>query len=188
MVFSNDVWITRKARINTSERLKQNDLWSQILIVYYSLFIIMITIIDIKNDNINFEILTLILSILILVISVFIFSMNYKERSIKLQTSYIKLRKIYRNVLEKEKNNESIDELFKEYDSILECTENHSQCDYLKVMYEVRNNEKYKEQNGNFTFINYCSYYWCKFKNKLFILILFILPIFVLFIAFENKM
>jgi hypothetical protein len=63
MAFSDNVWKTRKSRINTSERFKKNDLISQILIAYYSFFIIAITIVDIKCENINFEILTLILSL-----------------------------------------------------------------------------------------------------------------------------
>ena len=51
MAFSDKVWTTRKSRINTSERFKKNDLISQILIAYYSFFIIAITIVDIKNIN-----------------------------------------------------------------------------------------------------------------------------------------
>ena len=118
MAFSDKVWITRKSRINASERFKRNDLISQILIAYYSFFIIVITIVDIKNDNLNFEILTLILSILILIVSIFIFAMNYKERASVLQTSYVLMSKLYEKIKEKENKKDKYDELRNQYDMI----------------------------------------------------------------------
>lgn len=181
MNFGDRVWKTRKSRINASERLKSNDFISQVLIVYYSLFIITITMVDIKNDDLNFEFLTLILSILILVISVFIFAMNYKERSLKLQNAYIKIDKISREISKKENagdNNTS--ELEKEYDNVLECSENHSSCDYIQVMFEVRNDENYKKENQPFTILSWMSFLWCKVKKIIYVSILFIIPLITL--------
>jgi len=180
MNFNDRVWKTRKSRINASDRLKSNDFISQVLIVYYSLFIITITIVDIQNNSINFEILTLILSILILVISTFIFAMNYKERSLRLQNSYIKIDKISRQISKKENLNEDISQLEKEYDDILECSENHSYCDYLKVMFAVRNNKDYIKENQPFTYLSWVSFLYCKVKKVLFVLILFGIPIITL--------
>ena len=178
MNFNDRVWKTRKARINAAERLKSNDFISQVLIAYYSLFIITITIIDMKNNDLNFEVLTLILSILILVMSVFVFAMNYKERSLRFQNSYIKIDKISREVNRKEKDGQDISQLEKEYDDILECSENHSSCDYLQVMFDVRNEKGYN--NKPFTCISWLSFLWCKGKKVLYILILFIMPIITL--------
>jgi hypothetical protein len=182
---ANRIWVTRKCRINASERLKNNDLFSQILIAYYSLFIIITTIIDMKNDHINFEVLTLALSIFILVASVFVLAMNYKERSLKLQTAYIKLNKIYREVEKKEATEEDFTEHLVEYDNVLECSENHAECDYLKVMFEVRNDPIYKDINPKFTYDKYVQYSFCKVKDY-FLLALFISGPFIILFSFAS--
>ncbi|MFA7090995.1 MAG: SLATT domain-containing protein [Arcobacteraceae bacterium] len=182
MAFSDNIWKTRKSRINTSERLKTNDLLSQILITYYSLFIIIIVIIDMNNTDLNFEILTLVLSILILVVSTFIFSRNYKERSLMIQSAYIKMDKIYREMQEKERKEEDIADLKEQYNTILELTENHSTCDFLQVMYEVRKDKRYIAVNGKWDYSKCLQWLWCKTAKYLFVFSLFIVPIIVLFV------
>ncbi len=177
------MWKTRKARINTSDRLKDNDLLSQIFLTYYSLFIIIITIIDIQDDNLNFEVLTLVLSILILVVATFMFSMDFKGRYLRLQSSYIKIYKIYRETLKKEENDEDTSEQEKRYHDILECTENHNTCDYMQVMYEVRNNEEYKKVNPPFTFLSWTSFLFCKIKKIFYIVVFFSIPFAILYIV-----
>ncbi|WP_164758861.1 SLATT domain-containing protein [Aliarcobacter butzleri] len=179
MAFSDKVWITRKSRINASERFKRNDLISQILIAYYSFFIIVITIVDIKNDNLNFEILTLILSILILIVSIFIFAMNYKERASVLQTSYVLMSKLYEEIKEKENKKDNYDELRNQYDMIVSLTENHSSSDYLEVMYEVKNNKDYEQVNGKWTFSKSLKIWIYKLTRFFKISFLFILPIII---------
>lgn len=186
MAFSDNIWKTRKSRINTSERLKTNDLLSQILITYYSLFIIVITIIDMKDDALNFETLTLILSILILVVSTFVFSRNYKERSLMIQAAYIKMGKIYRKVVEKEKNNQDNSDLEEEYNDILSYTENHTECDFLQVMYEGRKDKIYLSINGRWDCSKHLRWLWCKFAKYLFVFLLFVTPIIVLLAVFYN--
>lgn len=183
MAFSDKVWITRKSRINASERFKKNDLISQILIAYYSFFIIVITIVDIKNDNLNFEILTLILSILILIVSIFIFAMNYKERASVLQTSYVLMSKLYEKIKEKENKKDKYDELRNQYDMIVSLTENHSSSDYLEVMYEVKNNKDYEQVNGKWTFSKSVKIWIYKFTRFLKISFLFILPIIIVIMS-----
>jgi ABC-type multidrug transport system fused ATPase/permease subunit len=174
---ADNIWKTRKSRINASERLKRNDLVSQIFLAYYSFWIIVITIVDIKSEELNFELLTLVLAIAILVISIFTFAMNYKERSLKFQSAYIKLHKLYRQALNNEKNNIDNSEIEKEYDNILELTENHSECDYLQVRYSVRNDENYKEVNQKFECSDYFAYFMCFSKTPLMVTVLLSAPI-----------
>lgn len=191
MSFSNQIWVTRKARINAAERLKRNDYISQVLLTYYSLFLIIITIVDMENDNMNFEILILILSIMILVLSVFTFSMNYKERSLTLKSAYIKMSKIRREVLKKEANKTSkgtpIDLSIEEqkYDDILEFTENHSMCDYIKVMHAVKDNEYYEDVNGDFTVASWTKFLFCIFRRIFFSSILFLIPMIILWFIID---
>jgi len=184
MNLKDKLWKTRKSRINASDRLKFNDLVSQMLLAYYSFFIITVTILGIKDDTSNYEILTLILSILILVVSVFIFAMNYKERSLKLQNTYIKIEKLLRK-LSNEKDESKISKIETEYDEILECSENHNSCDYLQILFEVRNDKKNADVNPPFTKTSWVSFLWCKIKKIIFIFTLFMLPIITLFCMVE---
>jgi len=188
MNFSNKIWKTKKSRINTSERFKSNDFISQVLIVYYSLFIIIVTVVDIQNKEFNFEVFTLILSITLLIVSVFILSMNFKERSLKLQNCYIKLDKIYREMEIKEDNNHDISQLKSKYYNILDLTENHTTCDFLKVEFEVRNENKQNENDSNkkqydnkpFTWDKWILLGICIFKRYVLISFFFLIPIIVL--------
>ncbi len=172
-----NVWKTRKARINMSERLKMYDFYSQILIIYYSLLLIVITIIDMNNNGIDVSIPTLILSIVILVISIFIYAMNFKQRSLEMQKSYISMQEIL-NKLNRLSNTSSTE---KEYFEILKSTENHSKCDHLKVLYEVRKQKESERLNGKFTWSMIFQFYFCCLKNWFLIITLFLLPIFVYF-------
>lgn len=179
MAFSNNVWTTRKSRINTSERFKNNDLISQILIAYYSFFIIAMTVVDIKYENLNFEILTLILSILIVIVSIFIFAMNYKERALILQTSYVLMAKLYEDILEKEKKNEDYSDLKNQYNTIISLTENHSDNDYLQVMYEVKDQKEYEAINGKWTWKKDIKRWMYRITRFVKLLFLFIIPIII---------
>lgn len=179
MAFSDNIWITRKSRINTSERFKQNDLISQILIAYYSFCIILINILDIKNEHLNFEVLTLVLSILILIVSIFIFAMNYKERALLLKTSYIEMDKIYRDILEKERNNDDFHDLKDKYNVIVSLTENHSYYDYLQVLFELKDKQEYEKINGKWTFYKGFTRLKYKFLRAITIIFLFILPVII---------
>lgn len=195
MKFYEKVWKTKKSRINTSERFKQNDFISQILITYYSLFIIIVTIIDIKDDNIELGTFTLILSITLLIVSVFILSINFKERSLKLQNCYIRLDKIEKEMEKKEDNGEDISQLKSEYYTILDLTENHSEYDNLKVEFSVRNEneqnkdnpEKKQYDNKPFTLDKWFMLGWYKLKRFLFISFFFLIPIILLLIILFIK-
>ena len=179
MAFSNNIWITRKSRINASERLNKNDFWSQVLIAYYSICLITLTIVDIKDDNFNMETLSLILSILILTISIFIVSMNFKERSLILKTSYVKMAKLYRDVLKKEKDNANYEDLENQYNTIVELTENHSPYDYMELLNSIKNNQDYETVNPKWTWTSALQLLAYRIKRFLIIISFFIIPIII---------
>jgi hypothetical protein len=70
---------------------------------------------------------------------------------------------------------------------IISLTENHSDNDYLQVMYEVRNQKKYEEVNGKWTCEKGTKRWMYKIKHFITLLFLFILPIIILMtsIAFQ---
>lgn len=144
---SDKIWITRKCRINLSERLKSNNLFYQSLIIWYSFLLITLTIFDksvpVVEDSYS---LTLILSIGILILSVFVMSMNYSERAIKAQILYTQLDCLYNQVKNAAQSQEEI--LYKQYTDLINLTENHSdKYDFLKVKYDLRNEDKQENPN-----------------------------------------
>ncbi|HIP28814.1 MAG TPA: SLATT domain-containing protein [Sulfurovum sp.] len=173
--FNDRIWKTSKSRMNTADRLKNYDFYSQLLIVYYSLCLIVVTISDIYIEKFEASIPTLILSITILVISVYIYAMDFGKRAVKVQNTYVEMQRIL-NKTGKYKDTKNLEE---QYYNILDCSENHNTCDYLKVMYSVRNNGDNDELNGEFIWDKYIQFYMCKIKDWLLIVILFLLPIFI---------
>ena len=170
-------------------------LFSQVLITYYSLFIIIVTIIDIKDDNLELGTFTLILSITLLIVSVFILSINFKERSLKLQNCHIRLDKIEKEMEEKEDKGEDISQLKSEYYTILDLTENHSEYDNLKVEFSVRKEmnkikiilKKKQYDNKPFTLDKWFMLGWYKLKRFLFISFFFLIPLILLSIILFIK-
>lgn len=135
------IWITRKCRINLSERLKKNNLFSQSLIIWYSFLLIALTIIDksypIVEDSYP---LTLILSIAILILSIFVMAMNFSERAIKAQILYTQLDCLYQVVENSAEDKEEA--LYKQYIDLIALTENHNDHDYLKTQYDLKDMDK----------------------------------------------
>lgn len=157
------IWITRKCRINLSERLKKNNLLSQSLIIWYSFLLIALTIFD-KNSSYfkDSYSLTLILSIGILVLSIFIMSMNYSERAIKAQILYVQLDCLCNQV----ENAVQCDEkkLYEQYTNLIALTENHSDYDYLKTQYDLKDMDKIKYPNPPvLKIVDYINFYFQKF-------------------------
>jgi len=51
MKLSDKIWITRKSRIEASTRLEQNDFLAQVVINYYSVFIVIVSIWDLYDPQ-----------------------------------------------------------------------------------------------------------------------------------------
>ena len=140
------IWITRKCRINLSERLKNNNLFSQLLIIWYSFLLIALTIIDKSYPLVKDSYpLTLILSIAILVLSIFVMAMNFSERATKAQILYTQLDFLYQAVENSTEDKEGA--LCKQYTDLIALTENHSSYDILKTQYDLKDKDKTKYPN-----------------------------------------
>lgn len=158
-----NIWKTRKARINTAERLKKLSIFIKFLNMYYSCSIIVVNLIDISSSKYNFEILLLAMSIILTISIFFLDSQQYLERSEKIKDCYIDLQELYYDI-----NEENINEKRKEYYEILRKNENHSEYDYYKVL--VDNNKA--EFNLKIKYYIHC------FLITLFKLFFILLPIF----------
>lgn len=161
----NNIWKTRKARINTAERLNKLSRFIKFLNIYYSCAIIVINLLDISNPNYNFEILLLSMSIILTISIIFLDSQQYLKRSEKIKNCYIDLQEIYYEI-----NIMNMEEKRKQYFEILRKNENHSECDYYKVIIgtkEITSREKIK-------------YYFYNIIFFLFEIIIILLPLILL--------
>lgn len=131
---SDNIWFTRKARIQASERLLSNDHHSQLLLVTYSIINTCLAVILIKDSAIlggNTDLALVIMSIVILVTSLFVTSKNFKGRAESLKNHYIELQKLYYKALDAEESSDkdSIRAIREQYTDMLDLSENHRAID-----------------------------------------------------------
>lgn len=130
--FKTNVWLTRKARINASERLIKASKFVRFLNVYYSCFLIILSLIDMGSDKMDLNILSLCLSITLSLSLFFIDSQQFMERANLLKNNYIEMQRILFHL--SNKNFEDMKDLYLEL--LGEC-ENHTNHDFYKVKFEA---------------------------------------------------
>lgn len=138
--FSDNIWFTRKARIQSEDRLKKQHFHSQLLLVYYTFLAACISIISIKYNHVlgqDTNIIMAIFSIAILVTSLVITTLDFNERSKNFRANYIKLQNIYLRAKAIEKKQEDLTPIQKEYELALSSIENHDKIDDLYARIEA---------------------------------------------------
>lgn len=144
------IWITRKCRIEASERIKKTDTRVQILIIYFSIVLVALSIWDFQYSNSPNKIgsyLILVMSIALTMSSIFCSSRNYQERCINLKYNYIALDRLYCKVealSDEYLSVEKLDNYYNEYCSLLESVENHNNIDYINAIWGVVEEKKTK--------------------------------------------
>lgn len=136
MAFSDNVWWTKKARIQTEKRLLSNAFQAQVLLLWYSFAGVAVAVWYLKSDwgNSNPEtsgVAWVVFSVLTLTISGFINGLSFKERAGLIKECYEALNKIYQKS-KGEKTDYSL--LHAEYDQILGVCENHTDRDYFMAL------------------------------------------------------
>lgn len=170
---SRKIYITRKSRIQTSERIKRENQFYQFINVYYSLFIVglsIISLIYIKNDSQLFSTLLLVASIMLTMFSLLYASKNHVERYLLTKSSYIRLDYLYNQIEYVESKSltiEFLDDIHNKYNEELDKVENHTDIDYLRAKRTI--------DGEVFTFYDNIKFYYyiaIELVNKLFLLIL----------------
>lgn len=200
MAFSDKIWWTRKARIQTEKRLLNNALHANLLLLWYSFCSAASAIyyLNTNNDNTTHDLVGVswaIFSVLVLCIAGFINGLTYKERAGQVKVCYEDLNKLYKRVLDQAKDSD-ISHLSVEYEQILGVCENHSELDYYLTLCveHVTNSSKVDKVTGLKSGLDRCPtwYHWfylIKSYAKDFLLLsaLYSLPI-LLFIALEYAL
>ncbi|OME52813.1 MULTISPECIES: SLATT domain-containing protein [Paenibacillus] len=171
---SDKIWVTRKARINAEERLKEFDLLTQILINYYTLVIVGLsiwTLYDASNAKL-ISVITIIASVLLFGLSIFVNSRDFKLRALSFKSCYIKLDELYnecellKDSLENLDANE-ITNIQNRHNKIMNSIENHNPMDYLKVLNNINKISK----------SDWCYYYYKKTLSIALITIIILIPL-----------
>ena len=89
------VWMTRKARINASERLLSLEKFIQYINIYYSCFICILSVYGLVIINDKIGIISTILSIILTISMVYLNSQRFGDRAQQLKNNYINLQKLY---------------------------------------------------------------------------------------------
>ena len=206
MAFSDNVWWTRKARIQAEKRLLSNAFQSQLLLLWYSFFGVAVSIFYMKltpaADQESLAGITwIVYSVLILVMSGFIAGLSFKERAGLIKESYETLNTFYQKAKEPDAN---IAQISSEYEQIMGLCENHTDYDfYLALCLEhvtciipVDPKTKIKQKidsDGNViegltrgpTWYHWLSVAWWVLKRHLLLTLLYLLPL-ALLLAIEK--
>jgi len=182
-----NIWVTRKARINSEARYLNYNSHSYFMLNWLSMWslIFSITTLVINSNVLNY--FSIFFSVLMLGSSLIVTGFKFEESANDYKHSYIKIAELenklehFIKLLKKEVSNEDdiMDEfllLKQDYQYILNNTPNHSYLDYLKVSID-RNNEIFPV--SVFEILNYYSY---SFVYNLILFFLVLMPIIIIII------
>jgi hypothetical protein len=133
---SDKIWETRKCRIIASERLNRYSKLSEYLMVFYALIPVVLSILNNKLHSTLIDTASLLSSVVVLVLSVVVSSQKFNDRYQQMKSCYIKLDKL---IYQLGKNESSMDDIFIEYNTILDSVENHTNNDHIALKWELRN-------------------------------------------------
>ncbi len=188
---ADNVWWTRKAKIENEARLLKYDFHGQILLLWYSFFSVAMSILTlnessflksiIQNGEVDAKLLV-VFSVLSLFVSTFVISQNFKERAAKIKFCYEQLKILYVKLIDNENINDIEKKLFEEYENILKSCENNLEKDYITAKVNLFLSVKDKNKvNPHPTGYDFLRFYCNKITFLVIILFIYLFPILILF-------
>lgn len=181
------VWWTRKARINAEKRLLENQKKIDYLLLWYSLSAVFVSIWQIyspadSNQPFSSMIFTC-FSVFILALSLLNGNCKFSGRAAQFKDNYIALQRLYYKIKE---SNSLENQNHQEYEKLLNVSENHEEIDYLRSLIwewiNTTDKSKLTRLPQKHHFIIYSFY---KIKRYILLLFLFLLPIVLIAISFQ---
>lgn len=140
------IWTTRKCRINATERLLASAKFVEFINVYYSIFIILLSLLAYVKKSEQISLAALILSIALTVSIIYANSTGLKERSATLKKNYIDLQALHNRLLCTDaKDKDKLLSISDEYTELLRGAENHIFIDHYKVRVETSKKLTWKD-------------------------------------------
>ena len=196
MAFKDNLWWTRKARIQAEKRLLANAFQSQVLLLWYSFFSVAVSVYYLKCDNSTTVqglpgITWIVYSVLVLCVSGFINGLSFKERAGLIKECYETLNGLYQKA---KLNDADIASLSEEYDQVMGVCENHTDKDYyialcvefVTCVKPVNEDTGLKDGLDRApTWYHWFSLGWWMFRHYAMLAFFYLLPVF-LFIGLET--
>ena len=181
-LLSEKIWITRKARIYTEQRLLNRALLTQAVMIFYSFLLLSVSVWDFVYPSKGLEIYSIVSAIAVLASSILLSSQRYSERAMMIKNCYIRLDELYSKAkgIEKLGGEEGKGTVESEYTNILLNVENHSDYDFLSLRYSLRNNKE--TTLPKFTRGDYLAYFFAKSYRILASIIVFVLPFIISYV------
>jgi hypothetical protein len=164
----NRVWVTKKVRIISEERMNRNNFHSIILINLYTFFILCYSILGLQYPSNNEEIgvVSVIVAVGLFGVSLFVTLYGFREKALAYKMSHLDLAKIETKmnslILSEDKSDEELINQYEkyqiEYTDILAKTDNHLPMDFLK--YEIDRGQATCSRRIKY-YIKYFCPYWC---------------------------
>lgn len=131
----NNIWTTRKCRINASERLLRSAKFVEFLNVYYSIFLIILSLFSLIKHNDNFSLVSIILSIILTISIIYANATGLRDRSTALKQNYIDLQILLDQLflMETPNNQKELLSISEKYAELLKMSENHLSIDFYKL-------------------------------------------------------
>ena len=140
-----DIWWTRRTRIQTEKRLRKNASFAQHLLIWYAFCGVAAAIWSLTNETRSNSEVWIMLSVLTLSISGYINGLNLTERADRIKSCYISLHDLYVEAITS--SNEPF--IRSKYKKILDNNENHITDDYcVALCQEYLSCRGKKEENG----------------------------------------
>lgn len=175
------IWWTRRIRIQTEKRLLSNARHSQVLLLWYSFFTVALAVYHLTalpglND---LNVMWVVFSILVLVMSGYIQGLSYTERAALVKLCYENLQALLLKA--NGVNDDAKEKLQKEYQEILDSCENHTVDDFYEAICVeyLTSSDKSKLTKRPTPYIWAC-FLAIRFRHYLLILFLYSLPIAIL--------
>ena len=129
-----NIWITRKCRINASERLLSHAKYIEILNVYYSIFVIILSLLSLTEQDNFLSIISLACSIALMISIIYANSAGYRDRSSSLKQNYIELQLLLDQLsCTRDDDTECIMSISAKYADLLKASENHIPIDLYRL-------------------------------------------------------
>lgn len=149
-----NIWITRKCRINASERLLSHAKYIEALNVYYSVFVIILSLVSLTKQDHILSLISFALSIALTISIIYANSTGYRERSFALKQNYIDLQLLLDQLSYIDADDQkSVIGISAKYAELLKSSENHMPID----MYQLK--DRSSDPNMKLSKTERCSYY-----------------------------
>lgn len=175
-----NIWLTSKSRMEAEKRLKQYDVTSHLVLIWYSLWLLCLSIFSELFEPyvgaVGIDNLSTFLSASVLVLSVTTWGFKFGSEAALHRDCYLELDELLAA-------KSTVEEKQKKYSDILKKYPNHSTLDRDKVLHHriVEMGETLSNRKGEITFLKPAqrAFKWRRFKGKAFRTFAYLLPFIV---------